>query len=200
MSAPHVTIREFAKREGCDEKQVRRAIKSGKLKLDKDGGLDLALVHSGWRKPIRSSKGVRQPADTGKVSAKSVRTSQSVRTDESVRTIEPVTETDTPAQAAAKVIAALGAENDLGEAIRIKENYNALLKQLEYDKESGLVVMVSDVAKLVGQEYAKVRTRLLAIPSNFAAQVHRCKTVSEVNDVLEHAVVEALEELTRDAA
>jgi hypothetical protein len=196
VSAP-ITIREFAKREGCDEKQVRRAITSGKLKLDKENRLDPALVHSGWRKPIASSKGVRALPEKTKVSAKGVRTPQSVRTDESVRTVEGVTETDTPAQAAAKVIAALGAENDLGEAIRIKENYNALLKQLEYDKESGLVVMVSDVAKLVGEEYAKVRTRLLAIPSNFAPQIHRCKTVSEVNDLMERAIVEALEELTQ---
>ncbi|WP_052131840.1 hypothetical protein [Caballeronia zhejiangensis] len=193
MSAP-ITIREFAKREGCDEKQVRRAITSGKLKLDKENRLDPALVHSGWRKPIASSKGVRALPEKTKVSAKSVRTSQSVRT------VEGVTETDTPAQTAAKVIAALGAENDLGEAIRIKENYNALLKQLEYDKESGLVVMVSDVAKLVGEEYAKVRTRLLAIPSNFAPQIHRCKTVSEVNDLMERAIVEALEELTQGGA
>jgi hypothetical protein len=197
VSAPSITIREFAKREDCDEKQVRRAIISKKLKPDKDGRLDPALVNSGWRRPIASSKSVQQPKKKREVSAQNVRTSQSVRTQKSVRTVEPVTETDTPAQAAAKVIAALGAENDLGEAIRIKENYNALLKQLEYDKESGLVVLVSDVAKLVGEEYAKVRTRLLAIPSNFAPQVHRCQTVSEVNAMLERAIIEALEELTR---
>ncbi|HEY3597093.1 MAG TPA: Arm DNA-binding domain-containing protein [Paraburkholderia sp.] len=83
------------------------------------------------------------------------------------------------------------------EARRIKEVYLALLNRLDYDKRSGLVVMVEDVAKLVGEEYAKVRTRLLAIPSNYAPQIHRCKTVSEVNDMMERAIVEALEELTQ---
>lgn len=48
----------------------------------------------------------------------------------------------------------------MDEARRVKENYLALLNQLEYDQKSGLVVMVSEVAALVGAEYAKVRTRL----------------------------------------
>lgn len=39
------------------------------------------------------------------------------------------------------------------------------------------------VTTAVGAEYAKVRTRLLAIPSSYAPQIHRCKTVSEVNDL-----------------
>jgi hypothetical protein len=195
VSAP-LTIREFAKREGCDEKQVRRAITSGKLKLDKDGRLNPELVNSGWRRPIKSSKQTSKSQTDEKVSAESVRTDASVRT--TVRTVEDVDASDTPVQAAAKVIAALGAQHNLPEAIRIKENYNALLKQLEYEREAGLVVEVADVAKVVGEEYAKVRTRLLSIPSNYAAQVHRCKTISDVNDMMERAIVEALEELTQD--
>ncbi|HDR8928318.1 TPA: hypothetical protein QDB26_005344 [Burkholderia vietnamiensis] len=86
------------------------------------------------------------------------------------------------------------------EARRIKEVYLALLNRLEYDKKSGQVVMVEDVTTAVGAEYAKVRTRLLAIPSSYAPQIHRCKTVSEVNDLLERVIIEALEELTADSA
>jgi hypothetical protein len=82
------------------------------------------------------------------------------------------------------------------EARRIKEVYLALLNRLDYETKSGQVVMVADAAKLVGEEYAKVRTRLLSIPSNWAPQVHRCKTVAEVNALLERAIIEALEELT----
>lgn len=134
MSAPHVTQREFAKLAGCDEKQVRRAVASGKLKPDADGKLDPALVSSGWRRPIRSSKAVADSADISKVSAKSVRSVRGVRTD------EIVDEGDSPTEAAAKIVMALGAENDLPEAIRIKENFNALLKQLEYEQKSGSLV------------------------------------------------------------
>jgi hypothetical protein len=133
VSAPHVTQREFAKLAGCDEKQVRRAIASGKLNPDADGKLDPDFVSSGWRRPIRSSKAVADSADKSKVSAKNVRS-------ESVRTEPIVDENDTPTEAAAKLVMAMGATNDLAEAIRIKENFNALLKQLEYEQKSGSLI------------------------------------------------------------
>lgn len=103
-------------------------------------------------------------------------------------------------QAAVRVLAANGADMNLDEAKRVKENYIALLNQLEYDKESGLVVEVASVCKAVGAEYAKVRTRLLAIPAEQAPRIHRMKTVAEVQDVLQELIVEALEELTQDGA
>lgn len=107
---------------------------------DADGRLDPALVSSGWRRPIRSSKTVADSADTPKVSAKTVRT-------ESVRA-QVVDENDSPTEAAAKLVMAMGATNNLAEAIRIKENFNALLKQLEYEQKSGSLVDLS-VARTV---------------------------------------------------
>ena len=136
VSAENLTIPKFADLAQCDEKQVRRAIKAGKLKPDADGKLSPDLVNSGWRRPIRSSK---TSADTVQVSAASVR---SVHAPKSVRTYLADGD-DTPAQAAANLIAALGAEHDLPEAIRIKENFNALLKQLEYEEKSGTLVELS---------------------------------------------------------
>jgi hypothetical protein len=86
----------------------------------------------------------------------------------------------------------------LAKAILSKENYTALLKQLEYDTKSGAVVLVSEVASVVGAEYARVRTRLLAIPAEKAPDIHRLKTVAQVQEYLQRIIVEALEELTRD--
>lgn len=103
-------------------------------------------------------------------------------------------------QAAERILAATGAEMTIDEAKRVKENYLALKAQLEYDRDSGLVVEVADVAKAVGEEYAKVRTRLLSIPAEHAPRIQRCKTVLEVQDMLQAIIVEALEELTRDGA
>lgn len=105
---------------------------------------------------------------------------------------------ETVAGAAERILIATGAEMTIDEAKQMKENYLALLNQLEYDQKSGAVVLVSDVAKAVGEEYAKVRTRLLAIPAEQAPRVHRLKTVTEVQDVLQELITEALEELTRD--
>jgi hypothetical protein len=74
------------------------------------------------------------------------------------------------------------------------------MAQLEYDRDSGLVVDVTEVAKAVGAEYAKVRTRLLSIPAEQAPRLHRCKTPAELQDMLQEIITEALEELTRDGA
>ncbi|MFH5926434.1 hypothetical protein [Roseomonas xinghualingensis] len=106
---------------------------------------------------------------------------------------------ESPAEAAERI--ALGsAPYDIAEAERVKENYLALLRQLEYDQKSGAVVPVADVARVVGEQLARVRTRLLAIPAEQAPRIHRCKTAAEVQGVLADVVTEALEELTRDGA
>jgi hypothetical protein len=55
MSAPPVTLisgREFARREGCSEKLMRRPIERGELVLI-SGKLDAALVKTGWREGNR---------------------------------------------------------------------------------------------------------------------------------------------------
>ncbi len=87
---------------------------------------------------------------------------------------------------------------DFDEARRVKENYLALQAQLEYDQKSGLVVAVEDVTSAVGEDYAKVRSRLLAIPSEHAPRIQRLKTAIEVEDALREIITEALEELTHD--
>jgi hypothetical protein len=84
------------------------------------------------------------------------------------------------------------------EAERYRDSYVARLKQIEYDLKSGAVVDIAEVAKAVGAEYAKVRTRLLAIPAEQAPRLHRCKTVTELQDALLDLITRALEELTRD--
>lgn len=89
---------------------------------------------------------------------------------------------------------------DFDEARCFKENYLGLKAQLEYDRDSGQVIDVSEVAKAVGSEYAKVRTRLLSIPAEQAPRLHRCKTPAELQDMLQEVITEALEELTRDGA
>jgi hypothetical protein len=105
---------------------------------------------------------------------------------------------ETVSGAAERILMATGVEMTIDQAKQMKENYLALLNQLEYDRESGLVVLVSEVAKAVGAEYATVRTKLLGIPSGHAARIHRLKTVAEVQEVLQELITKALEELTRD--
>jgi 4-hydroxy-3-methylbut-2-enyl diphosphate reductase IspH len=105
---------------------------------------------------------------------------------------------ETVEQATTRILIATGANMHIDEAKRVKENYLALREQLEYDREARLVVAVQDVTRAVGEEYARVRTRLLSIPSEHAPRIHRLKSVLEIQDALHGIIVEALEELTRD--
>jgi len=105
---------------------------------------------------------------------------------------------ETVEEATARILIATGANMNVDEAKRVKENYLALREQLEYDREARLVVAVEDVTRAVGEEYARVRTRLLSIPSEHAPRIHRLKSVLEIQDALHGIIVEALEELTRD--
>jgi phage terminase Nu1 subunit (DNA packaging protein) len=89
---------------------------------------------------------------------------------------------------------------DFDEARCFKENYLGLKAQLEYDRDSGLVVDVAEVARRVGADYAKVRTKLLSIPAEQAPRLHRAKTPAELQDMLQEVITDALEELTRDGA
>jgi hypothetical protein len=78
--------------------------------------------------------------------------------------------------------------------------HTATIPEVPYETTRTLGTRVPPVASLVGQEYAVVRTKLLAIPSEQAPRVHRCRTVAEVQDTLREIITRILEELTADAA
>ncbi len=166
-----IAIREFARRDGCSDTVVRQdGIRKGMLKPFPDGSLDPALVGTGWR------AGNRKPA------------SPAVR-------VQPG---ETPAEAAVRIVSDGAGLLDIAQAERLKENYLARLRQLEYDTKAAAVVPAEDIANIIGEQLAAVRTRLLAFPAEHAPRLHRCKTVAEVQDALMSLVVQALEHLTLD--
>lgn len=183
-----ISAREFARRDGCAHTLVNRAVKCGHLRQLEDGSLDPAQVGTGWREENRRGG---NPV--------SIPVSIPVSTQPAVSTPPMRAEPDeTPEAAAERILTATGATMSLAEAERVKECYLALLRQLEYDTKAGAVIAAADVASAVGAEYAQVRTRLLAIPAERAPQIHRLKTVTEIQDALHDMIVEALEELTQD--
>ncbi len=68
LSAPPqdgISIREFARREGCSDRLVRRAVEQGKLHALSNGKLNPELVGSGWRHGNRHAvAGADRGADT----------------------------------------------------------------------------------------------------------------------------------------
>ena len=69
-------------------------------------------------------------------------------------------------------------------------------QEMRNDVMRGQVVLTADVAASIGQCCATVRDRLLALPSEAAPAIHRCRTAAEVQGMLYAAVHEALTELS----
>lgn len=146
MSAPgqspqqSVSVRQFAKLDGCDEALVRRAIRNGKLKAEPDGTVDPALAGSGWR---RSNRNVATPPAAAP----------------RVAVVEPTAPPAKPAsQLAERVARDIGSLLDgeladqflrqvlsgdfaeLAEAERIKENGLALKHLLDARRKAGALI------------------------------------------------------------
>ena len=185
---PIVSQAEYARLRGVSKKTVTKWKQEGKLVLAGDG-IDVEASDAYLKKYRRDGlKGNAKGNDLGNEG-------------NALPSALPVIAAgETGEQAAIRILTTEGADMTLEEARRVKENYLALLGQLEYDQKSGLVVLVADVAQAVGSEYAKVRTRLLSIPAEQAPRIHRLKTVTEVQDALQELITDALEELTKDGS
>ena len=171
MNKPElIGYREFARRDKCDEKLVRRAVREGRLPASADGKIDAALVASPWRRGNLAS------ADT-------------------VRTLLPG---ETPEEAAQRVVSTAVTIPAYGVSLAKKEFYAAELKAIEHDLRVGTVVLVADAMQIIEGQLGAVRTRLLAIPSSCSAQVQRLRTTPEIAACLTDAIRAALVDLTGD--
>jgi len=175
-----LTPTEFARRDGCSEKLVRRKVKSGHLPTLENGRISEEYLGTAWR----ASAGPDAPP------VSSVRLhGLGVRKDD-----------ESPEDAAERIVFREGRVFDTeAEAKRHKESYLALLRELEYDRESGLVIEIAESVKQIGIEYAAVRSRLLAIPNKVAPRAALLSSPDEVRALIEVEIVEALKELTLDA-
>lgn len=126
-----LSIREFARREGCSDTLVRRAITQGRLKAKKDGTLDPALIGSPWR---------QANATASKPDAMPARPASSRRPAGSQGSAGSTLGDDDSLEADASRLLNEGEGVDYAEALRRKENWLALLRQLEYEQKSGALV------------------------------------------------------------
>lgn len=66
-------------------------------------------------------------------------------------------------------------------------------------RERRELVAIEDVTEAVGDDYTRVRARLLAVPPKCAPLCHRAESVAEIRETLDEAVREALAELSDPA-
>ena len=166
-----LSFRQFARADGCSEALVRRRVRAGYLPTLPNGRISENLVGTAWR-------------DSAAPGAKPV-----------VRRRED----ETPEQAAERIVFREGRVFDTeAEAKRHKESFLALLRELEYDKEIGAVVEITESIRQIGIEYAAVRSRLLAVPAKAAPRLLHISEPELARAIVEKEVIEALTALTAD--
>lgn len=142
-----IGIREFARRDGCDDALVRRAIKSGKLTAFDDGTLDPAQVGTGWRKGNRNAD---KGADKSAPAAADVPAPEDA-TDEFLDDF------------IAKLLS--GSFATLSDAERVKENALALKHLLDARRKAGELVDVETAKGVVFEAARSARDAWLNFPS-----------------------------------
>jgi len=157
-----ISIREFARREGCSDTLVRRAVKQGRLRLSGDNGLDASLVGTAWRESNAkgansANKGANTPANS----------SHPVRTPPPAQIAPPVEVRDdeSPADAARRIVDSDVALLDYAGALEKKENYLALLRQLEYEQKAGSLVELDVASAILFEEFRAQRDAWLNWPT-----------------------------------
>ena len=167
-----ISIREFARRAGCDDKVVRRKVKTKHIHLLKDGTIDPAYLDVNWR------SGDRLPLSA-----------QGQFADSSA-------DTNGPQEAALAPVSADGAELwSKADAETVRENYAAKLKQLEFERESACVVTIDDAARHIADEFGLIRQRCHSIGANVAPRLSGMTSAAEIKAAIDDAVVAALADL-----
>ena len=148
-----ISIREFARRDGVSDTLVRKALKLNRLAAFEDGSLNPELVGSNWREG--NAKGANSANPVVRTSPKGSRTANP----------SPV-DGETLEEEAARLLESGGeAGHAYAEALRRKENYLALLRQLEYENKSGSLVELEVAEKILFEQARASRDAWLNWPT-----------------------------------
>lgn len=153
-----ISIREFARREGCDDKLVRRAITGGFLALSEGKSLDASLVGTAWRKRKRDRADTSQGADTGKKAGADTASVSAVA--------EPSADSDAPGEPAEE-----GGIPKLAASEARRVHYLALQREDEFRKRRGELVELATAKAVLFEEFRAARDAWLAWPGNCAALI-----------------------------
>ncbi|WP_321810083.1 hypothetical protein [Burkholderia sp. BCC1985] len=157
-----ISIREFARREGVSDTLVRKALKLNRLKAFDDKSIDSALVGTAWREGnVAGANSANQSANPGSQGSHSVRSSRRVRTDESFE----VRDGESAADAANRILDSGVEMLGYADALAKKENYLALLRQLEFEQKSGSLVDLETATAILFEEFRAQRDAWLNWPT-----------------------------------
>ncbi|OTA14092.1 DNA-directed RNA polymerase sigma-70 factor [Xenorhabdus vietnamensis] len=184
---------DFAKLHGVSRKTVTQWKARGWLVVDGDD----INVEASNANIARYRKSVTRPEKKAADNSKGNKQGNTSQGNTSGNNPDP----DTPAKIVERILTERGATMSLDEARTMKENYLALLTQYDYDLKSGAVLPYQDMIDAVGQEYSRMRTRLIAIAPEHGPRLRALATTSadtEFVSALQEIIHEAMEELSLD--
>ncbi|TVV75555.1 hypothetical protein [Sphingomonas solaris] len=187
-----VSVRQFAKLDGCSHTLVGKAIREGKLPLSADGRLDPALAGSGWRK---QNRGGNPSGNTAKV-ATPVATPGKAKTPAAaapkrapvIAFSDALEDGDTVVEDTIDFIAEVLAGRFVltGDAERVKENALAAKNLLAARKEAGDLVDIEVAEAILFEQSRQFRDAWMNWPARVGPMIAAELGVSP------DAVVEAL--------
>lgn len=142
-----ISIREFARRDGCNDKLVRRAIQQGRLPTFEDGTLDAVLVGTGWRTSNRRADKAADIAATADIP-------------EPVRALAKAAVADGPDEGTEDEFIRLvmsGQVPELARSERVKEGALALLRVLEARQKAGALVEMATAEAVMFDTFRAAR-------------------------------------------
>lgn len=186
------TQAEFARMKGVSRKTVTKWKDKGLVSMTPDGLVK--IEESEWLLAERSPN-YRGGTTKTQAAAPAPRPTANIPPRPAPK-IEP---DETPEEAAERIVVEEGrAPYKLAEAVRIKENYLALLRQLEFDVKSGAVVPIDTVLAGIVEQFSRVRNKMLNLATRVAPRAAVLRTAEEVRALVEAEVTLVLQELTLD--
>ena len=175
-----LSIRAYARHRGVSHTAVAKALNAGRISKNADGTIDPATADAQWDRNTLPS----QSLNTGAAKpAPKVETS-------------PVSTRDAPAPPETR-----SGAPDYQTSRAIREAYTASLAKLDYEERTGKLLNADEVKVKHFNLARMLRDRLLQIPRKVApdvvALVVASPDVRGVTDILEAAIRETLEELSR---
>ncbi len=155
QDALELSIKEYAEHRNVSVVAVRKAIKAGRITLNKNKKLNPKSADAEWFENTNPAK-QRNSADNSSDDKISYHRSRAIR-----------------------------------------EEYNAKLTQLQFERESGKLIPIQEVKTQAFTAGRRIRDRFLNMPDHIAPQLVGKTNIFEIKNILKSELTKILEELSK---
>ena len=172
-----ISMRAYAQQRGVSHEAVRKAIASGRIHPEPDGSIDPIKADAQWDRHTRTAQPTTPKVATTRPSASAAPPASSPQTSDDTRGV------------------------DYHKARAVRETYAARLAKLEFEERSEKLISKADTDTLFFTLARQLRDRIQQIPRKVAPEIVALVVASPdvrgVTDILDAAIREALEDLSR---